>query len=219
MRQAFRSCVPKSNLYRETRNENQNYNHRFTLIALLTTLPSLAADNATPPPYLGQEPPGFVPKLFAPGVAGGIKRALCLTQDGRECYFNAPGTAPRSSQIMVTRYEKGAWTPPVQAPFSDETSYGPALSDNDRTLYFIRSKFTTGGLAGPMPASRPGPSPWPCPRPSTLLLSGQQRQLQDFQPRQHVDLFLAVRVVSGNATSGNCAARTNSSRSPRLRRS
>jgi hypothetical protein len=113
-----------------------------TLVALLTALPSVAVDTATPPPYMGQEPPGFVPKVFAPGVPGGIKRALCLTQDGRECYFNAPATAPRSSQIMVTRYEQGAWTPPVRAPFSDETSYGPALADNDRTLYFNRGKFT-----------------------------------------------------------------------------
>jgi hypothetical protein len=109
---------------------------------LFTSLTGLAADKTAAPPYMGQAPPGFVPKLFAPDVPSGIKRSLCLTQDGRECYFNAPATAPRSSQIMVTRYEQGAWTPPVRAPFSDETSYGPALADNDRTLYFNRGRFT-----------------------------------------------------------------------------
>jgi len=32
---------------------------------LLTTLQSLAADSTTVPPYMGQEPPGLAPKVFA----------------------------------------------------------------------------------------------------------------------------------------------------------
>ena len=40
-------------------------------------------------PYLGQEPPGDIPKLFAPGLlgAGGQETSITFSPDGRElCY-------------------------------------------------------------------------------------------------------------------------------------
>ena len=42
-------------------------------------------------PYLGQEPPGLEPRLFAPGVVstGLATRDLAMTPDGDELYFRS----------------------------------------------------------------------------------------------------------------------------------
>jgi hypothetical protein len=113
-------------------------------VILLAALPSLAAEDAAPAPYMGQEPPGFVPKVFTPGVICLPNRGegnIGFTKDWRECYFDT-SSSNQTHQIMVTRCENGHWTTPVQAPFSDNRSYGPSLADNDQSLYFIREKYT-----------------------------------------------------------------------------
>ncbi len=54
-------------------------------------------------PYLGQEPPGFEPRLFAPGVVstGLATRDIAITPDGNELYFSVALGA--KTMIMVTR--------------------------------------------------------------------------------------------------------------------
>ncbi len=111
---------------------------------LFTALPNLAAETTTAaPPYLGQEPPGLLPKVFAPGLLGipnRIENDVCFSKDGRECYFTSRASGWTVYEIMVTRYENGQWTPPVRASFSDGRSMGPCLADNDQTIYFGRSQ-------------------------------------------------------------------------------
>jgi hypothetical protein len=105
---------------------------------LFPSLTSLAADSTTSQVYMGQEPPGLVPKVFAPGLVSAPKRfehSLCLSQDGRECYFTVRAADWSSSQIMATRLEKDQWTNPVPFSFGNMC---PSLADNDQTLYFIR---------------------------------------------------------------------------------
>jgi hypothetical protein len=104
---------------------------------------ALAADNTIAPPYMGQEPPGLTPKVFAPaplGIPNRIENDICLAKDGRECYFTVRNPGWTVYEIMVTRYEDGQWTTPVLASFSDNRSLGPSLADNDQTLYFGRSQ-------------------------------------------------------------------------------
>jgi hypothetical protein len=111
-------------------------------LILSMSLPCTAADNTVPPPYMGQEPPGLTPKVFAPGLVSLPNRyehGLCLSQDGRECYVVVRTADWSSSQILVMRYENGQWTSPVVAPFSNTQSFCPSLADNDQTLYFSRS--------------------------------------------------------------------------------
>jgi hypothetical protein len=91
---------------------------------------------------MGQEPPGVVPKVFAPGIislANRCEHGLCFNKDGQECYFTVRAANWSSAQIMVTRIENGQWTIPVQAPFSNNQSMCPSLADNDQSLYFSRS--------------------------------------------------------------------------------
>jgi hypothetical protein len=99
-------------------------------------------DSNTPPAYMGQEPPGLTPKVFAPallGIPNRIENDICLSADGKECYFTSRTSGWTVYEIMVTRYENGRWTSPVRASFSNSQSLGPSLADNDQTLYFGRS--------------------------------------------------------------------------------
>jgi hypothetical protein len=141
---------------------------------LFTSLTSLTADSNTPLPYRGQEPPGLTPKVFAPGLISLPNRcdnSLCLSQDGRECYFTLRNAAWTVYEIMVTRYENGQWTPPVRASFSDGKSLSPSLADNDQTLYFGRNRHIyrvhreTQGWSQPEAVPAPISSPqddWSC---------------------------------------------------------
>ena len=104
---------------------------------LVTAMTGLAAESAAVRPYMGQEAPGLVPKIFAPGlvsVPGRFEHSICLSQDGRECYFTVRSADWSSSQIMVTRLENGKWTQPVPFSFGHMC---PSLADNDQSLYFI----------------------------------------------------------------------------------
>jgi hypothetical protein len=109
---------------------------------LSMALPGAGAEETVPAPYMGQKPPGFVPKVFAPGLLSlpnRFEHGLCLSKDGRECYFAVRAANWSTSQIMVMRYEDGQWSTAVKAPFSDNQSIGPDLADNDQSLYFSRS--------------------------------------------------------------------------------
>ena len=80
-------------------------------------------------PYLGQEPPGLEPRLFAPGIVstGLATRDVAMTPDGIELYFGV--TLGGQSMIMVTRQVDGIWTEPVVAPFSGRhNDLEPAIS-------------------------------------------------------------------------------------------
>jgi glyoxylase-like metal-dependent hydrolase (beta-lactamase superfamily II) len=68
-------------------------------------------------PYLGQDPPGLEPEIFAPGListGGVIEFSSTFTPDGREYYFN------RGPHIMVCYWTEDGWTAPEFAPFNTE---------------------------------------------------------------------------------------------------
>jgi hypothetical protein len=69
-------------------------------------------------PYLGQQPPGMIPKIFAPGIVstGYDEHIATFTPDGKELYFRMLG-APHSV-ILFMKEENGRWTKPQVAPFS-----------------------------------------------------------------------------------------------------
>src|SRR4030042_5742803 len=92
----------------------------FTVISLLLSLKEQeragAAENTAPELYMGQEPPGFVPKVFGPrliSLPNRYEHSICLSRDGRECYFTVRAANWASSQIMITRLVNGKWTQPV----------------------------------------------------------------------------------------------------------
>jgi hypothetical protein len=92
-------------------------------------------------PYLGQEPPGLEPRLFAPGIAstGLATRDVAVTPDGTEIYFGV--TAGPRTMIMVTRQVDGRWTEPVVAPFSGKyLDIEPTISHDGQKFFFLSTR-------------------------------------------------------------------------------
>jgi glyoxylase-like metal-dependent hydrolase (beta-lactamase superfamily II) len=90
--------------------------------------------------YLGQEPPGLAPRVFAPGVistAGYLEFAITFSPDGKEIFFTRRKDPGGSNTLMVMRQGKQGWTAPEEAAFakgypSDE----PHITPDGRKLYF-----------------------------------------------------------------------------------
>ena len=92
-------------------------------------------------PYLGQEPPGLEPQIFAPGVVstGLATRDLAMTPDGDEIYFGV--TAGGKTAIMVTRLTDGVWSEPVVAPFSGRSlDIEPSISADGQRFFFLSTR-------------------------------------------------------------------------------
>lgn len=89
-------------------------------------------------PYLGQDPPGRKPEVFAPGIlcSPGHEYSISFSPDGREIYFSRGGVG-----IMVCRWEKEGWTAPQIVTFigggaySDEAHIAP---DGKRIFFCSR---------------------------------------------------------------------------------
>lgn len=96
-------------------------------------------------PYLGQEPPGLEPRIFAPGVVstGLATRDLAMTPDGKEIYFSV--TLGAKTMIMVTRQLNGVWTEPEVAPFSGRyLDIEPAISADGQRFFFLSTRPQAG---------------------------------------------------------------------------
>jgi len=92
-------------------------------------------------PYLGQEPPGVEPRLFAPGVVstGLATRDVAMTPDGNELYFSV--TLGDRTMIMVTHQIDGVWSEPEVAPFSGRyLDIEPAISADGQRFFFLSTR-------------------------------------------------------------------------------
>jgi Tol biopolymer transport system component len=97
-----------------------------------------AAQPAAPVPeyscdYLGQEPPGDTPVVFAPDILGpvGYRYRLAISPRGDEMYFSGDNNI-----LYRLRYDESAkkWAGPEPSPFKGgESSFSP----DGRRLYFI----------------------------------------------------------------------------------
>jgi hypothetical protein len=91
-------------------------------------------------PYLGQDPPGETPQVFAPGfVSTGLyERDLAMLPDGSEFYFCVVIGNFDRSVIMVTRQdEDGRWSEPEVAGFSGRYhDLEPAITPDGKRFYF-----------------------------------------------------------------------------------
>lgn len=99
-------------------------------------------------PYLGQEPPGLTPRIFAPEFVSGKDHEFSCTMnpEATEFYF-ARGTGDRNRKsIMVTRLQDGAWTPPAPARLDVESeAFEPHITPDGHRMYFMGFKTKSGG--------------------------------------------------------------------------
>ncbi|HQF41388.1 MAG TPA: putative Ig domain-containing protein [Ignavibacteriaceae bacterium] len=85
--------------------------------------------------YLGQTPPGNIPKIFNLPVTGGLRpiERIAISSDGKEIYFGLLNTYPPSVQrTKCYKYFNDRW----QGPFDVfENHASPRLTVNDSTMY------------------------------------------------------------------------------------
>jgi Tol biopolymer transport system component len=119
---------------------------------LFGTCAAFASEQQLPPvvlteltgPYLGQQPPGRTPRVFAPGIIStGVEHSAAMfTPDGTEVWFGR--MYPAAIYFMELRDE--VWTAPRPAPFC--TEHGelyPYLSMDGRRLYFTTTRPIAAG--------------------------------------------------------------------------
>ena len=91
--------------------------------------------------YLGQQPPGTEPLIFAPGlVSTGLpERDFAMTPDGKELYYTTVlGAGFEFSAIVVTRLVGGFWAQPRVADFSGRfKDLEPAISPDGKRFFFV----------------------------------------------------------------------------------
>jgi ankyrin repeat protein/glyoxylase-like metal-dependent hydrolase (beta-lactamase superfamily II) len=96
-------------------------------------------------PYLGQEPPGAEPKLFARGIVSSIwslHGSISFSPDGQTVFWSPMPRTPgdvysRSNVAMMTR-DGGKWSAPEWAPFTGEDRGDVAFfSPDGNRVYFL----------------------------------------------------------------------------------
>lgn len=100
-------------------------------------------------PYLGQEPPGSEPQLFAPGIVstGLAERDFAMTPDGGEIYYTSVlGAGFNFSTIVRIRQVDGHWTDPDVPAFSGRyKDLEPAISPDGQRFLFVSTRPVTEG--------------------------------------------------------------------------
>ena len=92
-------------------------------------------------PYLGEEPPGDTPVLFAPGIVSTNTRewSMASTPDGLELFFGV--VTDERSWILHTEEVDGRWTELALASFSGEyNDYDLTMSPDGNRLYFTSNR-------------------------------------------------------------------------------
>lgn len=119
-----------------------------------TDLPDAASASVPTGDWLGQEPPGTEPELFAPGIVntGLWTRDLTVTPDGDEIFFGA--TLGRGEIVTIVRVQRvdGRWQPPEIAPFALDPRYRHLeahVAPRGEQLLFVSNRPREPGATGP----------------------------------------------------------------------
>lgn len=111
---------------------------------LFFALPSLtnAQQQKKESKFLGEEPPGLIPKKFAPTTISLPDRyefGSTFSEDGKEFFF-ATETF-RKPEILWARYENHSWTAPALLMSHEQYGYNdPFLSPDGKRLFFISDR-------------------------------------------------------------------------------
>ena len=124
------------------------YGYVFWTLMMIVLSIMLGCDRQSAIDYFGQEPPGSIPKILAPGFISTEEHgemACTFMPDGREFYFTRTDNAPGTQRIMVSRFVNGVWTKPEVAPFSREyVNLEPHITPDGRRLVFVSERQIQG---------------------------------------------------------------------------
>jgi hypothetical protein len=93
-------------------------------------------------PYLGQEPPGSVPVVFAPGIISTRANEHsfpAFSPDGSEVFWSAYNDAGDFQTIYHMKQLDGVWTAPAVAEFSGEVAEGNVAFNHAGDKIFFSS--------------------------------------------------------------------------------
>ncbi len=121
----------------------------FVVMAVVSV--GLAQQTPGAPPYLGQEVPGTVPRVFAPGVVstGNIHSSLAIAPDGREMFWNTVDMKTFTTRLMHVRAVGDRWQAPQTPAFAAGTSAQSArfTLDGRRLCYSVRTDRGTASMS------------------------------------------------------------------------
>jgi hypothetical protein len=113
------------------------------LIFFVLTSPLGAYENDFPilkGQYLGQEPPGETPEIFAPGVIStdsAHEFAITFAPKGREILFTRRIEGTIGNRIYYMKCEDGVWKSPRLSPFSDgNTELEPNFTPDGKSIFY-----------------------------------------------------------------------------------
>ncbi len=88
-------------------------------------------------PYLGQKPPGNVPKLFLPGLISTHDTEGCIAflDDGRVCVY-----ANRLNGVMYLCEKAGRWTEPQELLIQNESKFFDFSAGPDGKTLYLQSR-------------------------------------------------------------------------------
>ena len=112
---------------------------RLVACAFLAVAGSAEAQPLQAGSYLGQNPPGTTPVIFAPGVisTGNIHSRLEISPDGQELFWNTVDMKTFSTQILSVKNVNGKWSAPQPPPFAkDANTQAAVFSPDGRKLFF-----------------------------------------------------------------------------------
>jgi len=95
-------------------------------------------------PYLGQNPPGITPEVFAPGIVSTnnhIEMGCAWTPDGKEFYFGRSETSDIGSNwsIWMTKVKDSIWSEPQVVEFSGLfRDISPFITPDGKYMIFYR---------------------------------------------------------------------------------
>jgi Tol biopolymer transport system component len=99
--------------------------------------------------YLGQNPPGDTPEVFAESIIahGFHEHNLTISPDGNEMFYACSSGDHKHYVIIYVKKENEKWLNPEIAPFSGKyTDMGPRFSPDGKKLFFCSCRPLTGGL-------------------------------------------------------------------------
>lgn len=99
-------------------------------------------------PYLGQEPPGKTPEIFAPGIVSTEyynHSSVTVSPDGREIYW-AMGPLDHPLRIYCSKWMPDGWSKPEIVSFTKDFGGDcPVLAPDGQKLYFNSDRPMTPG--------------------------------------------------------------------------
>lgn len=97
-------------------------------------------------PYLGQEPPRNVPKIFSPTVISLNERyefGSTFSSDGNEFFYAIE--INKKPEILYTKFQNNAWSKPIILLTHERYGYNdPFLSPDSKRLFFISDRAMDG---------------------------------------------------------------------------